>query len=87
MQTPRFINKTEKDKDYVRAIKNVGEGPEHMLRLRLLPQCADAVLLCRMDVIAACEGRRIRAPLPLMKRLTCACVYLSGRACSRGSRV
>lgn len=87
MQTPRFINKTEKDKDYVRAIKNVGEGPEHMFRLRLLPQCADAVLLCRMDVIAACEGRRIRAPLPLMKRLTCACVYLSGRACSRGSCV
>ena len=80
-----FINKTEKDKDYVRAIKNIGESPEHMVRLRLLPQ--DAVLLCRMDVIAACEGRRIRAPLPLMKRLTCACVYLSGRACSRGSRV
>lgn len=85
MQTPRFINKTEKDKDYVRAIKNIGESPEHTVRLRLLPQ--DAVLLCRMDVIAACEGRRIRAPLPLMKRLTCACVYLSGRACSRGSCV
>ena len=86
MQTKSFIHKTKKDKEYVRTIKNLGESLEHMVRLRLLPQCADAVLPCRMDLIAACQGRRIRAPLPPMKRLTCACIHLSGRAGSRGSR-